>query len=244
MTRNYKSEAYDRKYCELGFEPLVLRPNAFSTTRYDDVARMLPSGTQNATMLDVGCGDGGLLFALAERFQRAVGFDLSNVRIETARRALAERYPHLGDRVELHVGDADTPFPFVDESFDVVIACAVLEHVVHVFSVMDEIRRVCKPGGYALITVPNMSFLVHVMDLLLGRVPKSGSPTRDMAYWRKHGWDGGHLHVFTQQGLRNLMVHMGFEPEAWSGCAKWAKLRRWWLHLTGHITVLAKRTGG
>jgi ubiquinone/menaquinone biosynthesis C-methylase UbiE len=231
--------AYNKKYVAEQWEPLVLRPNAISTSRYDDVARLLEH--EKGALLEIGCGGGQLVLALADRFDRLVGTDISDVRIATADRALRERYPALVNRVSFKRGRADERLPFGDRDFDVVIACAVLEHVVDVFAAIDEVARVTKPGGAVVITVPNICYGLHVKDLLLGRVPLTGSPTRDIKYWRDHGWDGGHFHYFSKATLSELLENVGFTPEAWTGDGKFAALRRWHPNLVGNLTVRARR---
>jgi SAM-dependent methyltransferase len=158
-----------------------------------------------------------------------------------ATEVLSQRYPHLASRVRFMTATADQPMPFADREFDVVVACAVVEHVVDLFTTMDEIARVCKPGGCTVITVPNLAYIKHTVGLLFGQIPLTGSPTRDIAYWREHGWDGGHFHYFTKRALYDLLVHVGFQPEAWTGDGKWAKVRRWGTNLVGNLTVRARR---
>src|SRR5262249_21659316 len=58
-----------------------------------------------------------------------------------------------GSFVGTAAGDA-TAMPFPDDSFDVVIAAEVLEHIPADQDAMNEIVRVLRPGGTAAITVP------------------------------------------------------------------------------------------
>jgi len=240
MTTDGLKALYDHKYRNERWAPLVLRPDAWSTNRLDDTARLLRT-EKGGALLELGCGGGQFIAAVGKPFDRIVGIDLSDVRIETARAALREYDPALAERTEFIAGSADDPLRFPDQSFDVVIACAVIEHVVDLFGALDEIRRVCKPGGCLIMTVPNLAYLKHVMGLLFGRIPLTGSPTRDIRYWREHGWDGGHLHYFTRQALSELLSNSGFRPEHWTGDGRWARLRRWSQSLVGNLTVRARR---
>jgi SAM-dependent methyltransferase len=232
-------ETYNAKYRDEEWKPLALQPDRVSATRYDDVARLLRGA--RGVLCEVGCGSGQLTLALAAQFERATGLDLASVRIARAQQVLAERYPQYADKVKFVVGSADEPFPFPTAAFDVVIACAVIEHCVDVFFVMDEIARVCRPGGCVVLTVPNVCYVKHVLSLLRGQVPLTGSPNRDIRYWRENGWDGGHLHYFSRHALHNLLTHCGFVPEVWTGDGKYAKLRRWATCLVGNLTVRARR---
>jgi ubiquinone/menaquinone biosynthesis C-methylase UbiE len=223
------------------WRPRTLRPDALTTHRYDDIARLLRGEKQRGALLEIGCGAGQMLVALADQYQHLAGLDLSDVAIATAERVVRERYPQHVDKIQLAVGSADDPLPWPDRSFDAVIACAVIEHTVDIFGVMDEIARVTRPGGAVFITVPNICYIKHTIGLALGYLPRTGSHSRDMKYWREHGWDGGHLHYFSKQALAALLRETGFEPEAWTSDGRWAKLRRWCTNLAGNLTVRARR---
>lgn len=49
------------------------------------------------------------------------------------------------------------PYPFKDNSFSLITADHVLEHLNHPFSVMKELHRILKPGGKIIIRVPHFS---------------------------------------------------------------------------------------
>jgi len=234
-------EMYDFKYSQEQWRPLTLCPRALSTNRYDDIARLLRREAAGGKCLDVGCGSGRLLLALADHFDEATGIDLSPGRITRAKQALEDHYPELVGRVRFVHGDGEEPLPFREGEFDVLIMCAILEHVVDVFGLMDEAARVCRRGGCLLMSVPNICYLRHVKDLLMGRVPMTGTPNRDVRAWRHHGWDGGHFHYFSKASLTDLLRHVGFEPEKWSGDGRYAKCRRWYINFVGSLTVRARR---
>jgi ubiquinone/menaquinone biosynthesis C-methylase UbiE len=233
-------DLYDRKYAEEDWSKITLNPDAISTTRYDDTARLLRG--EKGKLLELGCGSGGLSMALANQFDEVVACDLSEVRIELGKRMLTEHYPELKTKVRLLAIDGEKPLPFIGGEFDAVILCAVIEHVVDVFGIMDEAARVCKKGACVVITVPNISYIKNIRDLLLGRLPLTGINSREIEEWRKHGWDGSHLHYyFTKSSLNELLLHVGFQPEAWTGNGKWAKLRRWRTNWVGDLVVRARR---
>ncbi len=236
------TDTYNRKYENETWKPFLLRPNAISTNRYDDIARLLfcESGER---LLEVGCGAGQLLIALAEsgvKFNKFTGFDLSDVRIGKAQKAL-ENHPNLVGRINFSVGNADASLPYENDSFDTVICCAVLEHVVDIFGLMREMGRICRFGGSLLLTVPNLCYIKHIRDLCTGRLPLTGIDTRDMASWEHEGWDGGHLHYFSPSSLAALLKHTGFQAEKWTSDGRLAKFRRYFRPLCGNLTVRARR---
>jgi 2-polyprenyl-3-methyl-5-hydroxy-6-metoxy-1,4-benzoquinol methylase len=231
---------YNRKYRDEIWRPLTLRPDAWSTSRYDDVARLLRR--ESGRLLEVGCGSGQLVLALAasDQFAHLTGLDLSDVRITAARHALAAS-PQLTTRVAFEAVEADAPLPAPNGAFDAVLCCAVLEHVVDVFGLLRELARVCKVGGALLVTVPNVGYVKHLLGLSFGRLPLTGSETRNMTSWESGGWDGGHLHYFTRSSLRALLRHTGFRDEAWTSDGRLARLRRALRPLGGNLTVRARR---
>jgi len=104
-------------------------------------------------ILDVGCGTGANLKMLAS-FGKAEGVDLSQQALDFChRRGLdGARY-----------GAAES-LPFDDDTFDLVTALDVIEHLDDDSSGLNEICRVLRPGGYALLFVPAFMFLWGVQD--------------------------------------------------------------------------------
>jgi phosphoethanolamine N-methyltransferase len=98
------------------------------------------------TVLDIGCGAGGITLHLAARHGAALatGFDVEMPVIETARRGAARQ--GLEGRVRFIQG-APGPLPFDDASFDVVFSKDALLHVPDKDALFAEIFRLLKPGG-------------------------------------------------------------------------------------------------
>ena len=100
------------------------------------------------SILEIGCGSGATIKELEGR-GLVVGMDISPLA--------------LGRCVEKGIDTvcaADGALlPYRDEQFDVVISIDVLEHIDDDVSALQEIKRVCKPGGVAIFTVPAFQFL-------------------------------------------------------------------------------------
>lgn len=96
-------------------------------------------------VLDVGCGPGSITCDLAERVApgTVVGIDRSEDALTEARRTAAARGVA---GASFDVGDV-YHLDFDDDSFDVVHAHQVLQHLVHPVAALREMRRVCRPGG-------------------------------------------------------------------------------------------------
>jgi ubiquinone/menaquinone biosynthesis C-methylase UbiE len=114
-----------------------------------------------ARVLDVGCGPGSYLAALAACDASFVvtGMDLSAGMLDTARDA---------GIAQLAVGDA-TALPFADDAFDGVMANHMLYHVEHIDQAVSELRRVLHADG-VLLAVTNATAHFAEFDALLAEV--------------------------------------------------------------------------
>jgi SAM-dependent methyltransferase len=99
--------------------------------------------TDGQTVLDVGCGTGGVSLPLLRRPIRYVGFDQSPAMLEVFRARAAE----AGLAAELHVADGNARWPAEDASVDAVFSARALHHL-HPAHVAAEVRRVIRPGGW------------------------------------------------------------------------------------------------
>lgn len=61
-------------------------------------------------------------------------------------------------------GDLEAPLPFLDDSIDEVRAHHVLEHIINLIPLMNECRRVLKPGGLMEIEVPKFPSFTCFVD--------------------------------------------------------------------------------
>ncbi|HLL79188.1 MAG TPA: methyltransferase domain-containing protein [Ktedonobacteraceae bacterium] len=104
-----------------------------------------------AHILELGCGTGVVMRALAQRSDfsgHLVGVDQSPVLITAARRLAAEE--GVDQRIEFQVSDAHH-LAVADSSFDAVIAHTLLSHVADPLMVLKEAARVVRPGGSVAI---------------------------------------------------------------------------------------------
>jgi methionine biosynthesis protein MetW len=186
-------------------------------------ARLLPGGER---LLDVGCGSGELEARLLGRYQKVVATDISPEALRTAEvRAKGAEFRTL---------DANQPLPFSDGEFDAITALSTLQYVFDPAAFLKEAHRVLRPSGTLILEVPNMAYLPQRLRLLVGK------PIRT-SFW-KRGIDGGNLHYFTVDVLRELCEASGFSVEDVTGSGVFAELRTFWVSLLcGNIFILAHR---
>ncbi len=97
-------------------------------------------------------------------------------------------------------------FPFADDSFDIVMFCEMLEHMLmDPMHTLRQIHRVLKPNGVMVLTTPNVARLNNVLALVNGANiydPYSG-----------YGPYGRHNREYTRHELHRLLEFAGFDVE-------------------------------
>jgi SAM-dependent methyltransferase len=117
------------------------------------VIRRLVGDAPRQNLLEIGCGTGIHLLALAGEFEQAVGTDLSPEMVRVA----SERLVHSPwpNKVSVRVDPADELATVADRSVDVVLCIGALEHMLERAAVVRQVRRVLRPGGVFVCLTPN-----------------------------------------------------------------------------------------
>ncbi|MBA3567249.1 MAG: class I SAM-dependent methyltransferase [Actinobacteria bacterium] len=136
---------------------------------------------QGRHVLDLGCRSG----ALTRHFLD--GNDVVGVDVDRAALAKAEQ---LG--ITPVVADVDEPLPAASETFDAVVAGELLEHVRFPRALVAEVRRVLRPGGVFVGSVPNAFRVQNRLRFVRGLQPER---------------DPTHLHMFTPGDIRALLAN-------------------------------------
>jgi SAM-dependent methyltransferase len=199
--------------------------------RIEALLRRIARPGADATLLDVGCWDGRFTIGRGEAFgaERLLGVEVFPEAVEGAIRRGIEVA-----RLDLEV----EPLPWPDESVDAVVCNQVLEHLKNIWLPLSEMHRVLRPGGHAVLSVPNLASLHNRVLLALGRQPTS---IRTF---------GPHVRGYTLREFRELVGRDGaFEIEASQGAgfyplpSPWSRgVSRLWAGGSHTIVVLAQRT--
>jgi SAM-dependent methyltransferase len=119
-------------------------------------------GYRGRRVLEVGCGAGVDLARFAKGGAIVVGVDLAPSAIDLAR----ANFEQQGLSGEFHVADGEQ-LPFPDDSFDFVFAHGVVQYTSHPQRLVDECRRVLKPGGEAVFQVYNRISWLNALSKLM-----------------------------------------------------------------------------
>ncbi|GAA4024408.1 methyltransferase domain-containing protein [Arthrobacter methylotrophus] len=136
-----------------GHHESVVRAHA-SRTAENSAAFVIPHLTAGTSVLDVGCGPGSITCDFAELVApaKAVGLDRSPEIVAQAASLASGRGVENVEFVTGNIYDLD----FEDETFDLVHAHQVLQHLTDPVAALREMRRVAKPG--AIVAVRDADF--------------------------------------------------------------------------------------
>jgi 2-polyprenyl-3-methyl-5-hydroxy-6-metoxy-1,4-benzoquinol methylase len=180
---------------------------------FDSVSSAIPA--EEKSIIDIGCATGKLIAGFKEAGWRTQGVEICRPSAEYGMRT---------NDVSIHIGTLETG-KFLKASFAVAHCSHLIEHLTDPLSFLSEIRRLLVPGGWFVITTPNIS----------------GFQARLMGdRWRSAIAD--HLFLYSRTTLSRFLRANGFEvlrTKTWGGIgvgitADWIKKP---------VDVLAKKLG-
>jgi ubiquinone/menaquinone biosynthesis C-methylase UbiE len=152
----------DRQWCGMNEASPLILPTREGYDRWSQVydsdgnplialeepqVEALLGDVRNLTLLDIGCGTGRHAIRLARAGAQVTAIDFSTGMLEQA------RHKQGADAIRFQQHDLSAPLPFADESFDRVLCALVLDHIASLSSFFTEMHRVCRSGGFAVISV-------------------------------------------------------------------------------------------
>ena len=158
-------------------------------------------GSANGRWVDVGCGNGALVFTAAEYGFDAEGIDLRPIAVD--------RLKHIGIAASVH--DAMT-FDYAGAS--VVSLADVLEHIPYPATLLSRVRSQMNDDGALFVSMPNMDCITwRYLD----------------AVKLNHYWtELEHHHNFTRERLARLLDDCGFEPAGYSPSSRYNCCMNMW----------------
>ena len=157
-------------------------------------AKLKPSDV----VLDIGCGTGHHLRALALEIRRGIGIDLSPGMIDVAR--ADQTQPALQGRLSFQVGNAAERADIPDGSIDLAICIGALEHMLDKVAVAANVYKVLRAGGRFFCLSPDADYIWYRrIAPMLGLATKHLSTDRFLG--RKE-----YEELFQQAGFRQIDV--------------------------------------
>lgn len=156
---------------------------------------ILAGDLKNKEVLDVGCGNGFLgshLKSLGAK--RADGCDISSMAITEASEVL--------DVAKVCDFETESIVQALNnKQYDIVVATELIEHLFHPGYFLENIKPLIKPGGFLILTTPNLLVLSNRIRMLLG----------EFEYTKTGLLDEGHIHFFTYNSLMKELIAHKFE---------------------------------
>lgn len=143
----FQQPSYDEYHEDLYVKPY--RRDRFSDPQMKQILYSLQPKTTD-TVLDLGCGVGDYTKALHEYAGSVIGMDLS---------VSAAQKKYSG--IDFRAHDLNTPLPFADASFDMLVSINLIEHLRDEKQFLSECARVLRPGGKIALTTANLDFILH-----------------------------------------------------------------------------------
>jgi 2-polyprenyl-3-methyl-5-hydroxy-6-metoxy-1,4-benzoquinol methylase len=151
---NYDKSYFTGKntfFYRLGYETTVKTFSYFKKT-VKDIEHYIKK--QNIKILDVGCATGDILNTFNKKYKK-YGIDISDYAISEGRK----KFPHI----QFKIANVQKKFPFSKDTFDVITAMDIIEHIKKQETFLKNINTVLKKGGLLFIVTPNNNLLRKVI---------------------------------------------------------------------------------
>lgn len=177
------------------FNPVYIASKALS-----DWLLLTRADPKDKQVLNIGCAEPIDEVQFIEKVSKWVALDINEKLIRTAEEiARRKLHPSLFSKLKFVQGDATT-LPFEDDTFDIVVSFSTIEHIAEKdarLRVFNEISRVLKPGGVAIVTVPNKISTFYFAHRRNERLKIS---------------DYGYAYLYTPWELKKTLTGVGLKP--------------------------------
>ncbi len=142
--------------------------------RHQHALKLLPNEAREASVVDIGCGDGVLLKKLHSLgYRNIAGIDFSSSAVEKLQALNIFPVHHI---------DLDSPNPFVslNKKYEYGLLVDVLEHMLYPVETLKKLKALC---DVLIIVVPNFNSIQQRWQCLLGKVPSLNKLEREHVNW-------------------------------------------------------------
>jgi len=174
-----------KKFYTGAYEQNAIRGNEIYLQRTLDYLKKKRNWT-GCKSLDIGCDKGDFSVQLQKLGFETYGTDIRKNVLKEAQKA----------KVKTRLCDLEKRFPFKDNSFDLLFAGEIIEHLFDTDHFIKECKRVMKPGGILIVTTPNIASLVNRVSLLFGKTIINNS---------LYDWGVGHIRFYSFPALKRQL---------------------------------------
>ena len=167
-----------------------LMPSYYKNIR-KDILSIVPSDAKN--ILEIGCAAG----MTGNELKKKSGVYVAGVELD--HNAAIEAKSLLDDVIEGDIEDIDLPYK--NETFDCLLFADILEHLKDPLTVLKKTRKLLKPTGTLIASIPNVQYLGVVSQLIEG----------NWTYQDEGILDRTHLRFFTYHEIEKLFTDAGYE---------------------------------
>jgi len=165
----------------------------FHVIKTHQIIRKLNKTQDFKTILDIGCADGSFSKILKEEFNfDCYGFDISKNSVELANEK----------GIKSIVQNAEEEFQYEDETYDLIFACEIIEHLLDTDFFLSEINRILKKDGISILTTANLCSFTNRVRIMFGKFPAHGPQFRA---------GKGHLTTYCLPVLEKQLKENGFK---------------------------------
>ena len=209
------------------FDEYVANINYARYRKVNEILKRVPRGD----ILEIGCCGGEFLELLREKGWNVKGLEISKKAVQRAK----------NNKLDVKVHDANKKIPFKDESFDVIFAGELIEHVFDDVEFLNDCYRLLKKEGKIIITTPNLLSLKNRVLMLFGLNPRySLSPYHYHVYTKKVILDVFGKSKFHSPKIKGNFIIYSKNREPVLG-SLFEKLADYFPSLSEHFIVSAKK---
>ncbi len=196
-------------------------------------------------VLEVACGLGGFVRAIARAGANVIGCDFSLRALQVARKKIASgERTHAATLVQ---ADAQN-LPFAADTFDLVVSCETIEHLPDDQKALAEMFRVTRPGGKLFLTTPNYLNLIGLYDVYAkfrhpNKVDDQPFDRRQLFVQVKRKIRSAGWSILRTDGtVHQFPVIPGHNPVRWEGLESSPVIRKLLSPISLHYFVMAQKT--
>lgn len=196
------------------------------------IRKMLSLVGTNKKVLDVGCFTGDIALEIKKKGNEVVGIDCNIEFVKmTQKKGIDAKFANFEEK-----------FPFKNESFDLIVAGEIIEHIYHTENFLKECHRILKKDGEIIITTPNINYWVYRIKMLFGKTLPFGIESGEDTEFP------GHIRYYTFESMEKTLKNYNFEIEKKissniinRSIIKLEKVAELWPSIGYHIIVKAKK---